>query len=1157
MDWRGRTARWRGSDDMKRLSKPIAELKVRYDAVVVGSGYGGGVAASRMARMGLAVCVLERGKEFALGEFPDQPLEAQREFQMTTDLGHTGPETGLYDLRMGDDIHVFVGCGLGGTSLINANVSLRADPRVWEDPRWPDEIAADPELETGYQRAERMLRPEPYPNRVRLDKLEALKSSATAFGTNAVTPPVAVTFKENENHAGVVQPACTLCGDCCSGCNVGSKNTVQMNYLPDAAGFGAEIFTETRVSHVRKEGGKWRVYFDLVGAGRELFGAGMQSVVADTVILAAGTLGSTEVLLRSRENGLRLSDRLGEGFTGNGDVLAFGYNNDTRINGIGYGHPKPDDRDAVGPCIAGMIDLRSTDKLEDGFVIEEGSIPSGLAPVLPTLFATGAGLLGNDTDFSLRDELGEAGRTVKSIFYGAYDGAVNHTQTYLVMAHDDAAGRIELKNDRVDVSWTGVADQPIFARVDDALRRATEIHGGTYIKNPLTRTVFGKNMITVHPLGGCAMGRDRNSGVVNHKCQVFDGTDDGPQAGIHDGLYVCDGAVMPRSLGVNPLLTITAVAERAMIHLAKDRGLTFNDHQNPNAPLIVASSIDEKAARPAGIQFTERMSGFISRRVLDNYEAAGEAGKNDNDAFNFTGTIVVEDIDRFVSDTAHAGKIVGSVECPSLSPEPLLISNGTFNLMRVDEDAVEVRRFDYQMTLTDRDENAYNFAGHKLVRQDQGLDIWSDTTRLLVTLRKGAHGDGPVLAKGLLTIAVPDFLTQLRTVKGIDGKNALSRMHAVSKFTGLFADRLADVYGGVFVPPERFDVFKARKKRELRAPVPEIVPFQTEDGKRLRLARYKGGDKGPVIFAHGLGVSSKIFSIDTIETNLLEYMVAAGYDCWLLDFRASTDLEHAQERWTGDEVATLDYPAAVDVVRQITGKPSVQMMAHCFGSTTFFMAMLAGLNGVRSAVCSQIATDVIIPWWPQRLLAHLRTPSLLDAFGIDAVNARATEKDSPLAKLLDWLIRFVIPFQREERTRNATSNRITALYGQLYEIEQLNNLTMQSGLPEMFGVANIDAFKQLARIARKKIIVDKDGHDVYLPNIERLAIPIHFIHGAENACFRPRSTQLTYERLCKANGAHLYSRSVIPGYGHIDCIFGKRAAHDVFHHIRDHFDKTA
>ncbi|MCH9765402.1 MAG: GMC family oxidoreductase N-terminal domain-containing protein, partial [Alphaproteobacteria bacterium] len=499
---------------MKRLSKPIADLKVRYDVIVVGSGYGGGVAASRLARCGQSVCLLERGREFALGEFPDHPLEAQREFQITNDLGHTGSKLGLFDMRMGDDIHVFIGCGLGGTSLINANVSLKADPRVWEDPQWPDELASDPELEIGYERAHRMLSPVPYPDTQRIDKLEAMKASAVAFGTQATKPPINVTFEDQENHAGVYQPACTLCGDCCSGCNVGAKNTVQMNYLPDAASFGAEIYTEASVSHVRKEGGKWRVYFELVGAEREKFGVPLQSIVTETVVLAAGTLGSTEILLRSQQEGLKVSDQLGEGFTGNGDVLAFGYNNDTRINGIGYGHPKPEERDPVGPCISGLIDLRGSDRLEDGFVIEEGSIPSGLAPFLPALFVGGAGIFGRDTDFSLSDELDEAGRAAKSLLFGAYDGAVNNTQTYLVMSHDDAAGRIELKNDSVDISWPGVADQEIFNRVDDALKRATAVHGGTHIKNPMSRTVFGKNLITVHPLGGCCIGRDRTTGVV-------------------------------------------------------------------------------------------------------------------------------------------------------------------------------------------------------------------------------------------------------------------------------------------------------------------------------------------------------------------------------------------------------------------------------------------------------------------------------------------------------------------------------------------------------------------------------------------------------------------------------------------------------------------
>jgi cholesterol oxidase len=231
-------------------------------------------------------------------------------------------------------------------------------------------------------------------------------------------------------------------------------------------------------------------------------------------------------------------------------------------------------------------------------------------------------------------------------------------------------------------------------------------------------------------------------------------------------------------------------------------------------------------------------------------------------------------------------------------------------------------------------------------------------------------------------------------------------------------------------------------------PQPETHLAKTSDGKILKLTRYQGGSKGPVVLSHGLGVSSLIFSIDTIETNLLESLIAAGYDCWLLDYRASVDLSYARELWTGDDVATKDYPAAVAKVRAVTGAPTVQMVAHCFGATTFSMAMLAGLEGVRSAVISQISTDYVVPWFPQRLLAYLRAPVLFEAMGIDVVDARATSADGFLERVLDKVLQLIVPVPRKERTRDATSNRISALYGRLYQLDQLNSGTVSLGLAE-------------------------------------------------------------------------------------------------------------
>jgi len=143
-----------------------------------------------------------------------------------------------------------------------------------------------------------------------------------------------------------------------------------------------------------------------------------------------------------------------------------------------------------------------------------------------------------------------------------------------------------------------------------------------------------------------------------------------------------------------------------------------------------------------------------------------------------------------------------------------------------------------------------------------------------------------------------------------------------------------------------------------------------------------------------------------------------------------------------------------------------------------------------------------------------------------------------------------------ESADNATSNRITALYGPLYERDRLNGATFDEALPEMFGEANVAALAQLALIARRKRIVDAEGRNRYLPGIEGLNIPIAFIHGAENRCFLPRSTGKTVRQLKRRFDPAQYARHVIPTYGHIDCIFGKDAVRDVYPLIRAHLDAT-
>src|SRR5581483_7241197 len=208
-----------------------------------------------------------------------------------------------------------------------------------------------------------------------------------------------------------------------------------------------------------------------------------------------------------------------------------------------------------------------------GFVIEEGSIPGALANIVPAGFAAAQAGSPPPELPDPQELLRETQRQAESLIHGAYTGAVRNTQTYLVMSHDDFSGRMYLENDRLRIEWPGVGAAASFLHVNEALAEATRPLGGDYVHNPTWSPLLRHNLITVHPLGGCSMGDTAEKGVVNHKGQVFSSA---TGATVYDNLYVCDGAVMPRSLGVNPLLTISAVAERACALAAQDRGWTIS-----------------------------------------------------------------------------------------------------------------------------------------------------------------------------------------------------------------------------------------------------------------------------------------------------------------------------------------------------------------------------------------------------------------------------------------------------------------------------------------------------------------------------------------------------------------------------------------------------
>lgn len=526
--------------------KTAGDAMPAYDAVVIGSGYGGGVSASRLARMGFRVAVLEQGRLWRPGDFPTTIKGRRKTTRVTGRMPKIGDPAGLYYLSVGKGLTVFGASGLGGGSLINAGVTLRPDTEKLRKAGWPEPVVGDGLLAKGIERAERMLGTAPVPEPERFPKFNGMKKAAEAAGLSAIRASMTIAHAPGPNAAGVMQYACRYCGDCWSGCNLGAKITTGNTYLVDAVDHGAAVFCEARAKSIAKTAGGWEILVDDLSRPKTI-----RRIEAKIVILAAGTMGTNELLLRARAKGLALSDRLGANFSANGDDLVFASNLKDPVYSVATGFPTQAPRGAVtvGPHSMAIIDLRD----EDGPLwLHDGTMLTAMAALSPL-------------ESFMRLNFREGFRLVKQ---GIYGDELRRSQLLYIVAHDDSSGRLRLQRDHVYVDWPGYGSAPERLRAEKKAKALIEAMGGVYNPNPFTLPIFGGNRIIAHPLGGCAMGDTADTGVVAHDGRVFDPSA-GPTA-VHDGLYVCDGALAPTAIGVSPLLTISALAERAMM-LAADR----------------------------------------------------------------------------------------------------------------------------------------------------------------------------------------------------------------------------------------------------------------------------------------------------------------------------------------------------------------------------------------------------------------------------------------------------------------------------------------------------------------------------------------------------------------------------------------------------------
>jgi cholesterol oxidase len=512
-----------------------------YDAVIIGSGFGGSVAALRLSEKGHRVAVLEQGRRLSNADKEQADKGPSHLFWMPS----LGFKKGFFFQRFFKHATIVGGAGVGGGSQVYAAVLLDPRSEFYEDPAW-NQLDVDwrIELKPHFSRAAAMLGCTPAPKFFQMDEWLKETAMAVSAGDTFLPAPLGIYFGEEGvsqpdpffNGQGPARTGCTQCGACLTGCSHDAKNSLDFNYLHLAEGLGAVILPLHKATLIRPISGGYAV-----DSFNPLTGEKYSEVTAARVILAAGVLGTLELLFRCSEKGtLALSPTLGTRVRTNSEV------------------------------ITGIYSPDSKEDLSKGVAISSHFYPDQDTHITQNRFPVGYTFM-KWYDGPLVDDDRPTHRALKTLWqlirHPLYWSASwrarkwhKHISILTVMQHSDNQlsmvwGRSLFTffrkglQSRLVRGWRTPTYLPVANRVAREFARISKgIPGNTLLDSLLNMSV------TAHILGGCPMGQDKAHGVIGTDHQVHG----------YPGLYVVDGSAIPANVGVNPSLTITTLAERAM-----------------------------------------------------------------------------------------------------------------------------------------------------------------------------------------------------------------------------------------------------------------------------------------------------------------------------------------------------------------------------------------------------------------------------------------------------------------------------------------------------------------------------------------------------------------------------------------------------------------
>ncbi|KAF0107828.1 MAG: GMC oxidoreductase family protein [Anaerolineaceae bacterium] len=519
-----------------------------YDYVVIGSGFGGSVSAMRLTGKGYSVLVLERGKRYHSEDFPKSNWNIWK-FLWLPALGCHG----IFEMTFMNGLLALHGAGVGGGSLMYGNVLLEPDDRLFAAPSWSHLNDWKKELRPHYETARKMLGVATNPRLLKADETCQAIAAELGHGDTFRPTEVGVFFGEEDvtvpdpyfGGTGPERTGCNFCGGCMVGCRYNAKNTLDKNYLYFAEKQGAEIRADCIVRDVRPlpEGQPDGARYEIACRRSTSFVTGRTVVRARSVVVSAGTLGTLGLLFRCRDvtrSLPRLSPRLGDRARTNSENIL---GSTARGRDVDY---------SKGVAITSIASLDEVTRVEPVRYSDGASF----IRVLTAPLIEGGGSIPVRMAKTLWEILRHPWDFLYSKFFSRW---ARYTTILLVMQTEENLTRVRLGRSFFTFGRRGLVIRPEKAHVASGLTlasRVTRLFGEK--TNGIPQTAFTDSLFnfptTAHFMGGVPFGRDDGEGVIGLDFQAHN----------YPGLYVVDGSVMPANPGVNPSLTITALAEYAM-----------------------------------------------------------------------------------------------------------------------------------------------------------------------------------------------------------------------------------------------------------------------------------------------------------------------------------------------------------------------------------------------------------------------------------------------------------------------------------------------------------------------------------------------------------------------------------------------------------------